>query len=170
MKELSIPVSEHKINIPKRLILPLYSYTKGFYVYEKSGLNQWNAGGRTRNLDEVYIPFPSFIKQDFDDFFPNRNEPFVVKLPNNSEISMKVCQDRGKALMSNPNQALGKWLLRDVLNIPHGKLVTYEMLQEIGIDSVIFEKAGNDYRLDFKKLGSFDEFVNNELLVDIDHY
>ncbi|HHU19176.1 MAG TPA: restriction endonuclease, partial [Bacilli bacterium] len=39
------------------IILPLYSpSTKN--VEQKSGLNQWNAGGRARNINEVYIPIP----------------------------------------------------------------------------------------------------------------
>lgn len=34
----------------------------------------------------------------------------------------------GKSIMSNPNKALGKWLLRDVFELPEKTLVTYDML------------------------------------------
>lgn len=71
---------------------------------------------------------------------------------------MKVCQDGGKALMSNPNKDLGKWLLRDILKIEEGVLVTYEMLLEIGIDAIIFEKTNNKYKLNFVKVGKFEEY------------
>lgn len=39
------------------LIVPLYSENKknGRFVAERSGLNQWNAKGRARNENEVYI-------------------------------------------------------------------------------------------------------------------
>ena len=32
----------------------------------------------------------------------------------------KVCQENDKALMSNPNRDLGKWILRTVPGIPMG--------------------------------------------------
>ena len=55
--------------------------------------------------------------------------------------------------MSNPNKALGKWLLRDVLKIPYGKIITYNDLLEVGIDSVCFKKVEEKkYLLDFKNV------------------
>ena len=60
--------------------------------------------------------------------------------------------------MSNPNKDLGKWLLRDILKIEEGVLVTYEMLLEIGIDAIIFEKTNNKYKLNFVKVGKFEEY------------
>jgi hypothetical protein len=149
------------------IILPLYSSTNG-KVQEKSGLNQWNAGGRARQENEVYIPIPiwihKFINKFKDGFFKYTTEdyktdPFEVELPNEELLSMKIAQDNGKALMSNPNSALGKWLLRDVLQIKPGVLVTIEMLDTIGIDSVqLSKRKDNTYRLDFLKSGSYDEY------------
>ena len=40
------------------IILPLYS-VRDNNVPTKSGLNQWNAAGRKRHPNEVYIPIPS---------------------------------------------------------------------------------------------------------------
>lgn len=151
------------------LMLPLYTYdrsTKQKVVAEKSGLNQWNASGRIRDLDEIYIPYPAEIRSINENFFPNRNTPFDVKLPNGKTLSMKVCQDGGKALMSNPNKDLGKWLLRDILKIDKGVLVTYEMLLEIGIDAIIFEKTNNNYKLNFVKVGKFEEYRSHILEPD----
>ncbi len=147
--------------ITEILMLPLYTYdrsTKRKIVAKKSGLNQWNASGRRRDPDEVYIPYPIEIRSINENFFPDRNTPFDVTLPNGRTISMKVCQDGGKALMSNPNKDLGKWLLRDILKIEEGVLVTYEMLLEIGIDAIIFEKTNNKYKLNFVKVGKFEEY------------
>ncbi len=146
------------------VILPLYSKNKGVnFVFEKSGLNQWNADGRKRNEDEVYIPFPAEVREKYRDFFPDRNLPFDAILPNGEKIKMKICQENDKAVMSNPNKLLGKWLLRDVLRIPINTLVTYEQLLTVGIDSVLFEKRDGEYYLSFKEIGSYEEFLNNYL-------
>ena len=135
-------------------IIPLYSVKGGIkMVFPKSGLNQWNAGGRPRSIDEVYIPFNKEIRDKYVNFFPNRNTPFNVTLPNGKTMSMKLCQDDGKALMSNPNSELGEWLLREVLRLQENELLTYEKLEEIGIESVVFEKnQAGEYKLDFIKI------------------
>lgn len=124
--------------------LSLYSInSKGVqYVPEKSGLNQWNAGGRKRDDNEVYIPVPAKIHKDFPDFFPPRDTPFVLVLPDKTELQAKICQDNDKALMSNPNSDLGEWLLRKVLKKQPGELVTMQDLNVAGIDSVIVEDTG----------------------------
>lgn len=83
---------------------------------------------------------------------------------------MKLCQENCKALMSNPNKALGKWLLRDVLKVPYGKTISYDDLLEIGIDSVSFKKVEDKkYFLDFKNVGEFEKFINKEYLNDVDN-
>ena len=45
--------------------------------------------------------------------------------------------------MSNPNSALGEWILRKVLKKREGELVTISDLLRIGIDSVIVTKKRN---------------------------
>lgn len=133
-----------KTELPS-LVVPLYSFNKsrGKFVPAKSGLNQWNADGRPRDPDEVYIPFPKSLRTENAAFFPERYTPWDLQLPNGRVISMKVCQDMGKALMSNPNKALGNWILRDVLKIEERHVLTYEELLAKGIDSIIFWKIDN---------------------------
>ena len=118
------------------VILPLYSLREQ-EVPKCSGLNQWNAKGRLRDYDEVYIPIPRYIHKNYPNFFPNKDTPFVLKLPSNETLSVKICQAGGKALMSNPNKALGDWLLRKMLHKKQGELVTMEDLNKFGIDSVM---------------------------------
>jgi hypothetical protein len=118
------------------VILPLYSTRGGKHVPERSGLNQWNAKGRKRDANEVYISIPSSIHHQYPEFFPSRDVPFELRLPDGSSLSAKVCQSNEKALMSNPNSALGEWLLRKVLCKQEGELVTLEDLDARGIDSV----------------------------------
>ena len=147
------------------VVLPLYSY-KGRdekYVPVKSGLNQWNAGGRRRGSNEAYIPVPAGIHEHKPDFFPPRDESFLIKFPDGTFKSAKICQDGGKALMTNPNEVLGKGLLRDVLKIAERKPVTYEMLKTIGIDAVRVTKIKDgNYEMDFMKTDSYEDWKRSE--------
>ena len=146
-------------DILEQIVLPLYSTQGEQRVPEKSGLNQWNAKGRERNPDEIYISIPLWIHKRFEGFFPPKDTNFNLHLPNKEIIQVKICQQGGKALMSNPNSALGKWLLRDVLKLKYEELLTYRMLEEIGIDSVeIIKKSQEDFHINFKRLDSFSEF------------
>lgn len=158
--------------IPRILVVPLYSTKPNGekIVYSKSGLNQWNAGGRKRDNNEVYIPYPKLLREEFDDFFPGADFPFNVTLPNGKVLSMKICQQGGKALMSNPNKALGEWLLRDVLKVEEGHVLTYEELLHYGIDSVVFQKNNNsyEYNLDFKEVGSYEDFLEKSFADEVD--
>ena len=161
----------YKIGLPElqetekteSIFLPLYS-PKTKQVEEKSGLNAWNAGGRKRDLGEVYIPIPSWIHKHFPDFFPNPDISFDAKIENKKILKLKVCQSGGKALMSNPNNDLGQWLLRDVLKLKEGEKLTYRKLISIGIDSVEVVKTANKFEIYFKKVGAYDTFAieNNQ--------
>lgn len=137
---------------PNQLIIPLYVEDRrgNRSVKEKSGLNIWNAAGRPRDPNEVYIPFPVKIRREHPEFFPHRDIKWDLQLPNGNHLSMKLCQQGEKAIMSKPNKALGKWLLRDVLNLKENQVLTYEYLLEVGIDSVIFTKIDEGkYKVDF---------------------
>lgn len=134
------------------IIIPLYSHnrSRGDFVPEKSGLNQWNADGRPRNPDEVYIPYPKSLREKHPDFFPPRDQSWEMELPSGQSISMKICQESGKALMSNPNKDLGHWLLRDVFALKPREILTYQKMLECGIDSVIIKKLSDSlYSIDF---------------------
>lgn len=145
------------------VILPLYSTkSKEKNVPEKSGLNQWNAGGRKRKYGEVYIPVPIKIHQLYPNFFPSRDTPFTLKTPLNENLQVKLCQDNSKALMSNPNDDLANWLLKKTLRLREGEIVTYEKMQNLGFDCVIIEKKENGiYNIDIRPLDSYEKFIND---------
>ncbi len=145
------------------IILPLYSKTKDDKVVQlKSGLNQWNADGRKRNVNEIYIPIPIWIHKRFPGFFLSRDISFNLILPDGTLLEAKVCQDNSKALMSKHNADLGHWLLRKVLNLKEKDVLTYEKLQEIGLDSIIIERIDNKtYSIDFRASGTYEEFLEN---------
>jgi len=150
------------------VILPLYACKNNVkYVPQKSGLNQFNAGGRKRDPLEVYVPIPSIIHKTYPSFFPDRNTPFALEMPDKSVLSAKICQENGKALMSNPNKALGRWLLKTVLCKEDFDLVTMDDLNRLGFDSVcienlhqITEDGENLYRMSFSNTEiSYDDFI-----------
>jgi hypothetical protein len=157
------------------VVLPLYSNKSGHkVVQEKSGINQWNAGGRERKYGESYIPITSKIHKLAPGFFPVRDKPFELLLPNsNKPVSAKVCQDNGKALMSNPNDRLCRWLYKvidlnfsdyDFDRTPNRAPFTYEDLVKVGRDSVIVIKdrstSNPRYEIRFAELDSYEEFLN----------
>ncbi len=149
-------LTENKI--VSTIYLPLYGKNKK--VYERSGLNQWNASGRERDINEVYIPLPSAVHKKSPNFFPNKDEPFNLILPNGEILQSKVCQSGDKALMSYSNRALGKWILREVLFLKEGELLTYDKLQVFGIDSVRIDKIDDqNYEINFAKVGSFEVYI-----------
>jgi hypothetical protein len=147
---------EHNV---QTIYLPLYGRDKT--VFPKSGLNQWNAAGRTRHPNEVYIPIPAVIHAQFPDFFPDRDVLFTLKFPDGEEVVSSVCQAGRKALMSQSNRKLGKLILRDGLKLKEGELVTYHKLQLFGIDSVRIDKIDNlKYEISFTQNDAYEQFKN----------
>jgi hypothetical protein len=150
---------EKESKIKQTIYLPLYGRNQT--VSEKSGLNQWNAGGRERHANEIYIPIPAEIHKNFPSFFPSREISFDLKLPNGKTMQSKVCQDGGKALMSHSNRELGQWILRDVLKLKEGELLTYDKLHILGIDSVRIDKIDSSiFEINFARTGSYERFRN----------
>ena len=128
----------------EHVVLPLYSTRLKGEVAQKSGLNQWNAKGRPRDLGEVYIPIPRAVHKLKPNFFPARDTEFNLILPDGDCLRAKICQGNEKALMSNPNKALGEWLLRKVFCLAPGELLTREHLDRYGMDSIVIEKDEDD--------------------------
>lgn len=151
---------------PKRagidyIVLPLYSVKNGRnIIFERSGLNQWNAGGRARDINEMYINYPAKVRGINENFFPPRDKEFILQTPTGENLRAKICQDNNKALMTNPNKAISDWLLRKVLKLDEGELATYERLEILGFDSVIVYKQESLYSIDIMPLGSYEKFIN----------
>ena len=157
------------------VILPLYS-TRGATktVETASGINQWNAGGRQRKYGEAYIPIPALVHRVAPEFFPERDKQFELVLPNSKDaVNAKVCQQGSKALMSNPNDRLCRWLYKvidskfsdyDFDRPPAREPFTYSDLQKVGRDSVIVIKDRTSshlkYEIRFAELGRYEEFID----------
>jgi hypothetical protein len=164
------------------VILPLYGIKdKEKFVYERSGLNQWNGKPRPnqerRGYGEFYIQVPSLIHNKYPSFFPeikSQKEYFNIQIPTGEIFKASMCQtykteinneivNKGKGLMTNPNKALSDWLLRKVLHLKEGELATMDKLDRLGFDSVILIKDKNgDYKIDIMKTNSFYNFINED--------
>jgi len=146
----------------EKVFLPLYGSNKT--VYPKSGLNQWNAAGRDRDVNEVYIPVPIAVHHKYPDFFPPRDVLFTLKFPDGEEVEAKMCQANRKALMTQSNRKLGQLILRGGLKLNEGELATYERLQILGIDSVRIDKINNHlFEINFARTGSYENFIEGRI-------
>lgn len=180
------------------LYLPLYSYSK-HEVLESSGLNAWN-GNKPKNSSsilvrpegEVYIPIPAELWNrkpfwvdpivDMSQFYSYRdttgNSSYEINLhfPDDSIYPAIFAQSGFKSLETDPQNALGKWIL-DRLGIKHPQriaydqpatnIVTMELLERLGVDSV---KLWHEYPdnlkevwIDFAEFGSFEKFMNGTI-------
>lgn len=154
------------------VILPLYS-ARSREVHPRSGINQWAASGRSRKFGEAYVPIPASIHSQLPRFFPARHTKFRLTLPI-GEVSAKICQDGGKALMSDPNHLLGEWLI-GVLDpsisriafsrpAPRRAPFRYLDLERIGKDAIRIERIvvgrSVSYSASFAPLGSYEDFMD----------
>lgn len=103
---------------------------------------------------------------------------FHLQLPNGDRIPALVTQSNMKSLQSgsltekDPNtnklygqNALGQWLLVEVLGLKERKLVTRDWLQKKGTDSIRLWRKKDDYTtifIDFAPIGSFEQFMNGD--------
>ncbi len=160
----------------KYVVLPLYSTrTKGTKtVPDRSGINQWNAGGRQRTFGEAYIPVPAEVRHLEPDFFPPKDTEFELVLPNGKIVMSKVCQAQGKALMARPNTDLIDWLYEIIdgsMEVAKQRLATnhaynYQDLLEIGKDSVrivALSENKSRYLIEMGDLDSYEEFIENKV-------
>lgn len=142
-----------------------------------SGLNLWNAKGRLnrktgvitpRNSGEIELRLNKDLRATYKDtsFFPPKDHSFNLKAPDGTVMSAKVCQANCKALMTNPNNDISTWLLRTVLLLKEREILTYEHLEQLGIDSVIVTKIDEEnYTIDKALLGSYEEYLESCITV-----
>lgn len=155
------------------VVLPLYSTAKKStrVVAEKSGINQWNAGGRERSFGEAYIPVPMDVHRLRPGFFPPRDVKFNLRLPNGETVTAKLCQENSKALMSDPNNKLCRWLFTMIdgswegarERFPAARPYSYEDLSKIGKDSVLIRWNSDldAYTLESAPLGAYEAFLES---------
>lgn len=102
---------------------------------------------------------------------------FHLLLPNGKKIPALLTGDNMKNFQSGSNteydengkrfgqDALGQWLLVDVLGLKERNQVTREWLEKKGTDSVRLWRKKGDYstiNIDFAPIGAFEAFMNDE--------
>lgn len=138
----------------KRSFLTLSLLNRQGQVSERSGLNWWNAGGRPRKLDEVYIPLPSHhgiagaevfggnvAGTRFHAWLVSTNEWLILRLEGTSRGESR----QAKQITSDGNKCLlGYWMLRECLQVPVRHVVTLQDLEAYGRTYVTFTRMGTD--------------------------
>lgn len=147
-----------------------------------------------RPLNEVYIPIPKDFHRKFPRFFSNdmldiierrkTEDPkpevrFHLNLPNGKRIPALITGDGMKNFQSGSRterdvngrlygqDALGQWLLIDVLGLNERVKVTREWLKKKGADSVRLWRKKHDYseiNIDLAPIGAFEAFMSNEAI------
>lgn len=159
-----LQVESEMLNIEEpveRLVLPLYGHKNGEpIVFSKSGMNRWNADDtkRKRRYGEAEIMIYKELKSKALEILPERKTPFTVHLPNGETMLLSVSQQGSKAIMSNPETALGTWLLGKI-GMQRNEVLTYQKLQELGFDSVELTFDGKKWYLDLCEPGTYEKYV-----------
>lgn len=184
------------------LYLPLYSYRLKS-VPEKSGLNAWNGLPKSKGSSvlrpegEAYIPIPNALwkkqpywvdpKIDMSKYDLYKKETgessykINLHMPDGKVFPALFGQSGFKALETDPQSILGKWIL-NVLGIDHPQRerydkpsdhpVTMKLLQKLGFDSVkLWHEDRKNFKevwIDFAPYGSFERYMNDQIVDDMD--
>lgn len=137
---------------------------------------------------EFHILNPDFFTKDILSLIETRNQlkgtrqskpevRFHLILPNGKKIPALLTGDNMKNFQSGSNteydengkrygqDALGQWLLVDVLGLKERNQVTREWLKKKGTDSVRLWRKKGDYstiNIDFGPIGAFEAFMKDE--------
>lgn len=136
------------IEVPRvgdQVHLPLIDRRTGA-TPRRSGLNWGQRPGRDPN--QAYISIPSRIYSS--NFFPPREERFVVQTDDGATMMFVRAQDNGKALHTPESNSLIGSYLRRRLNVPSGEYVTRAHLDRYGRTDVTMIRTDEEtYFLDF---------------------
>lgn len=179
------------------LYLPLYSYkskkvSKSSGLNTWNGSPKSKNSNVLRPKGEAYIPIPKDLwkkkpnwvdpKVNMNDYSGYREKtklksyPINLHMPDGQVFPALFGQQGFKALETAPQSILGTWIL-NVLGIkypqrvqydkPAENIVTMNMLQKIGIDSVkLWHEDPNDLKevwIDFAEYGSFERFMSGDI-------
>lgn len=185
----------------EEIYLPLYSYRSknveqrsGLNAWNAEPKNRNSS--TPRPLNEIYIPIPLEFHKKYPNFFTsnimsilsdkNSKRPeirFHLVLPNGQKIPALITADNFKHLQSGSRtekdkngklygqNALGQWLLVDVLGLKERQPVTREWLQKKNTDSVRLWRKKDDYSniyIDLAPIDSFEAFMNNDPILQND--
>lgn len=156
------------------IYLPLYQDKKeGRIVTASSGVNMRHGkpkaiGSNTPRPEfEIEVRISTWIHRVFPGFFGidafNPEEiatsNFNLILPDGRKLAGRIKQDNGKSLQTNPQGALGEWILKDVLGLENREVVTMELLEKLGIDSLKITKVDdNNFKITVAETFAYEKF------------
>lgn len=166
--------------INEEIILPLYQDKKeGPVVSDCSGINirhskPKNKGSNTPRPEyEIEVRVSAWIHHIFPKFFGinafdndeihNKElNDFDLVLPDGRVLRGRIKQENGKSLQTNPQGALGEWILKDVLGLENREVVTMDYLKTLGIDSLRITKLDDKhFKITVAETGAYEKFKLN---------
>lgn len=161
----------------EEIYLPLYQDKKeGRIVSNCSGINIRHSKSKSKGSNtprpeyEIEVRISKWIHHVFPNFFginalsedDIKNEKlndFDLILPDGRILRGRIKQQNGKSLQTNPQGALGKWILSDVLGLKNREIVTWELLDSLGIDSIkIIKQDDKHFRITVAETGAYEKF------------
>lgn len=170
----------------QEIYLPLYQdKKKGRIVSDCSGVNIRHAKSKNKGSNtlrpkyEIEVRVSTWIHHIFPKFFGidafQENEiknqelnDFDLVLPDGRVLRGRIKQQTGKSLQTNPQGALGEWILKDVLGLENREIVTLELLDQLGIDSLKVTKINDKrFKITVAETGAYERFkVENKENMD----
>lgn len=170
-------VSESRYKLRNVIYLPLYQDKKETpFVSDCSGINvrhgkSKNKGSNTSRPEyEVEVRISTWIHYLFPKFFgidaSDKNQvkdadlnDFDLILPDGRILRGRIKQAGGKSLQTDPQGALGEWILKDVLGLSNGEVVTWSYLESLGIDSLKVTKIDDKhFKITVAETGAYEKF------------
>ena len=164
------------------IYLPLYQDKKeGRIVSNCSGINIRHSKSKTKGSNiprpeyEIEVRVSKWIHHVFPKFFGldalseeeiknDKLNDFDLILPDGRILRGRIKQQNGKSLQTNPQGALGEWILKDVLGLKNREVVTWDLLDKLGIDSLkIIKQDDKHFRITVAETGAYEKFkVDNK--------
>lgn len=161
----------------EEIYLPLYQDKKeGRIVSNCSGINIRHSKSKSKGSNtprpeyEIEVRVSKWIHHVFPNFFGinalseddiknDQLNDFDLILPDGRILRGRIKQQNGKSLQTNPQGALGEWILSDVLGLKNREVVTWELLDKLGIDSIkIIKQDDKQFRITVAETGAYEKF------------
>lgn len=189
IKMIKLPDEKENIIQEQEVIyLPLYKDKKdGRIVKEHSGINIRHAKSKNKGSNTprpeyeveirinkwIHYVFPRFFGIDALDEKQVKDNDFDLILPDGRVLRGRIKQQDGKSLQTNPQGALGKWILKDVLGVTNrSDVITWEWLDKLGIDSLQISKIDDKhFKITVAEYGAYEKFkmANYDKIIEIDN-
>ncbi|MEG1482524.1 NgoFVII family restriction endonuclease [Clostridium sp.] len=173
---IEIPKGKEEI-VYEEIYLPLYQDKKeGKIVSSCSGINIRHAKSKIKGSNiprpeyEIEVRISVWIHHVFSNFFGinalNNEEvknkkinDFNLILPDGRKLKGRVKQSNGKSLQTSPQSDLGKWILKDVLGLSNREIVTWDLLNDLGIDSLkVIKLNDKEFKITVAETGAYERF------------